>query len=187
MHEPTKATRIVAIVPSQDSAFYVVGEDLIQTPLDHEGYAYVAGPETANPLDGGRVVDWERAFSSEAQAEVVRRVDRLLRSLPADATAPGSGPIPLSRRDVSDLLAALAAARHNASEVYSAAAEAARRSGQKSTARERECIAARLRDSADRLVQSAVAALSTEDPLAVLAEAMPLVRERDGNGGGERR
>jgi hypothetical protein len=187
MHEPTETTRIVAIVPSQDSAFYVAGEDLIQTSLDHEGYAYVAGPETPHPLDGGRAVDWDRAFSSEAQAEAVRRADRVLRSLPADVTAPGSDPIPLSRRDVSDLLAALAAARHNASEVYSAAAEAARQSGQKSAARERECIAARLRESADRLVQSAGAALSAEDPLAVLAGVMPLVRERDGNGRSERR
>lgn len=184
--QPTGTTRIVVIVPSQDSAFYVAGEDLIQTPLDHEGYAYVAGPETPHPLDGGRAVDWERAFSSDAQSEPVRRVDRLLRSLPADAIAPGSDPIPLSRRDVSDLLAALAAARHNASEVYSAAAEAARRSSQQSAARERECIAARLRESADGLVQSAAATLSVEDPLAVLDEAMPLVRERD-NGGGKRR
>ena len=187
MHDPTRQTRFVAIVPSQGSAYYVFHEDLIQVPLDCDGHAFVAGPHTPHPEDGGGAVDWHRAFASEAEAEPVRRIDRVLRSLPADATAPGSDPIPLSRRDVSDLLVALAAARHNVSEVYSATAEAARRAGQRRAARERECLAARLRESADRLIQSAGAVQSAKDPLAVLAEAMTLVRERGGNGGSERR
>jgi hypothetical protein len=187
MHDPAKKTRFVAIVPSLGSAYYVFHEDLIQVALDCDGHALVAGPHTLHPEDGGGAVDWSRAFVSEEEAEPVRRIDRVLRSLPADATAPRSGPVLLNRSDVSDLLAALAAARHNVSEVYSAAAEAARQSGQRSAARERECLAARLRENADRLIQSAGATQSAEDPLAVLAEAMPLVRERSGTGEGERR
>lgn len=187
MHDPSRQTRFVAIVPSQGSAYYVFHEDLIQVPLDGDGYALIAGPHVLYPEDGGGAVDWGRAFASEEQAEPIRRIDRVLRTLPADAIAPRSGPISLSRRDVSDLLVALAAARHNVSEVYSATVEAARRAGQRRAARERECLAARLRESADRLIQSAGAVQSAEDPLAVLAEAMPLVREREGSGGSERR
>lgn len=184
MHDPSRQTRFVAIVPSMGSAYYVLHEDLIQVALDCDGHALISGPHTRYPEDGGGAVDWSRAFASPEEAEPVRRIDRILRTLPPDATAPRPGPVSLSRRDVSDLLVALAAARHNVSEVYSATAEAARRSGQRGPAREREHLAARLRESADRLIQSAGVLQSAEDPLAVLAEAMPLVREREG---GERR
>jgi hypothetical protein len=88
--------------------------------------------------------------------------------------------VALSRRDLSDLLAGVAAATHQASEAYSATADAARRLGQRSAARERERICARQRDTADRLLQAAASVLSSENPAAVLAEAMPLVRESEG-------
>jgi hypothetical protein len=180
MHDPSRQTRFVAIVPALGSAYYVFHEDLLQVPLDCDGHALIAGPHVLYPEDGGGAVDWSSAFASEEEAEPIRRIDRILRTLPNDATAPRSGPVPLSRRDIADFLVALAAARHNVSEVYSATAEAARRSGQRRAAREREHLASRLRESADRLIQSAGAVQSAEDPLAILAEAMPLVREREG-------
>jgi len=180
MHDPARATRFVAIVPSLGAAYYVLGEDLIEVPLEGNGHALLAGPQLHHPEDGGLAVDWSRTFAAEEEAESHRRIERVLRVLPADATAPRSEPIPLSRSDLSDLLAALGAARHNISEVYSAAAQTARRSGRRSDAREREQLAARSRESADRLIQSAGALISSADPLAVLAEAMALVREREG-------
>lgn len=91
--------------------------------------------------------------------------------------------IRVPRSDIAALLAAVASGRLAASEIRSAEAETARRIGELPIARERESLSARLRDNGDRLLEAAEMIFGAEDPLATLAEAMPLVRERIGRNG----
>ncbi len=90
--------------------------------------------------------------------------------------------IHVSRTDIAALLAAVASGRLAASEAHSADAATARRIGERAIAREREFLSARLRHNGDQLLEAAGAIVGAEDPLATLANAMPLVRERIGKG-----
>jgi hypothetical protein len=177
---PDKSTtRFVAIVPSQGSAYYLEdGEGLIQVPLD-EGYAYVAGPHVHQPDTDGGEVDWERGFPSLAAAEPVRQVERILRCLPADATAPGSDPVLLSRSDLSDLLAAIGSARVRAADVYFTEGRTWEQAGEVEAGAEQQQAGRKMKTSGEQLLRAAGAITATDNPLADLAELMPHVRWRD--------
>lgn len=172
-------TRFVAIVPSQGSAYYLEGgEGLIQVPLD-EGYAYVAGPHVHQPDTDGGEVDWERGFPSLAAAEPVRQVERILRCLPEDATAPGSDPVLLSRSDLSALLAAIGAARVRAADAYVAEARNFKAAGEPKAAEEQEHAGLLMRRNGEQLLEAAGAISISKIPLADLTALMPKVRWRD--------
>jgi hypothetical protein len=173
-------TRFVAIVPSQGSAYYLLeGGALIQVPLDSEGSAFIIGPDGLDPQDGGAVVDWDYAFESPAQAEPVRQVERTLRCLPADATAPGADPVLVSRSDLSDLLAAIGSARVRAADAYIAEGRTWKRVGEHDAGDEQEYFGRRMKHSGDQLLRAAGAISVTGNPLADLADLMPNVRWRD--------
>jgi hypothetical protein len=178
MQDNTDRTLFVAIVPSQGSAYYLDGEDLVQTPLD-DGYAFVAGPRVTDPDDGGGAVDWDRGFTTPAEAEPVRQVERVLRCLPGDATAPASDPILISRSDLSELLAAIGSARVRASDAYYAEADTFNQAKEFSAADEHQYLGRRMKKNGDDLLGASGVITVTDNPQAHLAELMPKVRWRD--------
>lgn len=180
MSDTKKRTLFVAIVPSHGSVYYLhKGEGLVQAPLDSDGYAYIPGPTVAFPDDGGGEVDWDLGFASAAEAEPVRQVERTLRCLPADATAPASDPVLVSRSDLSDLLAAIGSARVRASAAYFAEAKTWQAAGEHDAADEHEHVGHRMKTSGERLLQAAGAITVTDNPLGDLADLMEKVRWRD--------
>ncbi len=178
MQDNADPTRYVAIVPSQGSAYYLDGEDLVQTPLD-DGYAFVAGPRVSDPDDGGGAVDWDRGFETPAEAEPVRQVARVLRCLPPDATAPASDPILLSRSDLSELLAAIGSARVRAADAYFSEARTWEQAGEAEAGDEQQQAGRRMKTSGERLLRAAGAITATHNALVDLADLMPHVRWRD--------
>lgn len=172
----TIETRFVAIVPTQGSAYYLNG-GLIQVPLDSDGYAYVAGPHTIEPADGGGEVDWNYAFETDAKAEPIRQIYRVLRSLPPDATAPGSDLVAVPRRDLAELLLALGYARLESAKQHYSAEERLDRVGRRTEASGLGEIASGLYDAGNQLRHAAGTLAVADEPAVKLAEVMPLVRE----------
>ncbi len=180
MPSKTDFTRYVAIVPTHGSAYYLLdGDDLIQTGLDGEGYAFVAGPRVLDPDDGGGSVDWDNGFETAAEAEPVRQVARVLRCLPPDATAPGSDPILISREDLSALLAAIGSARVRAADAYFSEARTWDQAREHEAAGEQHYAGRRMKASGEQLLEAAGAIAVTSNALADLADLMPKVRWRD--------
>lgn len=173
------STRFVVIVPAEGSAYYLDGGALIQAPLENDGYAYIAGPDIPQPDAGIAEVDWDRAFETPAEAEPLRQIERTLRCLPDDATAPGSDPVLLARADLSALLAAVGSARVRAADAYFAEARNFKRAGESDAADEQEHAGLLMGRSGEQLLEAAGAISISKNPLADLTDLMPKVRWRD--------
>lgn len=172
-------TRFVAIVPQYGSAYYLVGEALMQVPLYADGYAHIASPDGPQPDGDIAEVEWDMAFETPAEAEPLRQLQRTLRCLPEDGTAPHSDPVLVSRADVSALLAAVGSARVRAADAYFTESRNFRSAGETAAGDEQEHAGILMGRSGEQLIEAAGAISRSSDPLADLAEVMPKVRWRD--------
>ncbi len=173
--EPETGTRFAVIVPSEGSAYYLADpKTLIQVPLDRDGFARIASPDISQP--DGAEVDFDRAFETPTEAERLRRIEGILRSLPDDATVAGADPVPVTRSDLSALLTAIGSARSRAADAYRAEARSLRLGGWSGVAASYEQFDLLLGRSAEQMIKAAESISVSKDPVADLADLMPQVR-----------